>query len=306
MIGWELTAPSVAMTCEEAGSGMAEHEEERFGSQDPASAGEEGDSTEIGELAEPGSEGGPSILGLFLVPLMIVMVAMALVAAVYLLAADRPTIQEYARQLQSTNKTERWQAALSLIDTNRGSPDLVPILIEMAEASEEDQSLVRTNWNVSDMIRTPEEREVNLRWYATAALGSIGGERAEQKLLELLEDADGGVRLYAAHGLGRIGKAEFIGPLTHRLLNDEDKGVRTVAAYALGEMGAAEAQAALRQAFEKDAETDVRWNAAIALSRLGDESVRPTLEEMRRSDIPSVRMQANKALRLLDQRKAGG
>lgn len=292
---------------------MSDHEEQKTRPPAPGTAksadedmAEMGEGAELGELAEPGTEGGPSILGLFLVPLMIVMVAMALVAAVYLLAADRPTIQEYARQLQSPDKTERWQAALSLIDTNRGSPDLVPILIEMAEANEQDQSLVQTNWSVSDMIRTPEEREVNLRWYATAALGSIGGERAEEKLLELLKDEDGGVRLYAAHGLGRIGRAEFTGPLTERLLNDEDTGVRTVAAYALGEMGAEEARAALKQAFEEDAETDVRWNAAIALSRMGDESVRPALEDMRMSDLPSVRMQANRALRLLDQGKSGG
>jgi len=275
---------------------MAEAEEPTPGAPDASEGAPEDSLMTEEELAA----GGPSIVGLFLVPLMIVMVAMALVTAVYLLAADRPTIEEYARQLRSPDKAERWQA-LNLIDTNRGSPELVPILVEMAEATEDEQSLVQTNWNVSDMIRTPEEREVNLRWYATAALGAIGGERAEQKLLDLLDDKDGGVRLYAVHSLGRIGKPEFIGPMTDRLLNDEDKGVRTVAAYALGEMGAQEAKAGLRQAHENDPETDVRWNAAIALARMGEDSVKPTLEEMRFSDIPSVRTEANRAIRLLDR-----
>lgn len=279
---------------------MTDHPNEDPATPDPAV--ETGPVPEGAELPE----GGPSVVGLFLVPLMIVMVAMALAAAVWLLAVDRPTVEEYARQLRSPDKAERWQAALSLIDTNRGSPDLVPILIEMADAKADDQSLVHTNWNVSDMIRTPEEREVNLRWYAAAALGSIGGERAEAKLLELLSDTDGGVRLYAAHSLGRIGKPEFVGPLSQRLLNDSDAGVRTVSAYALGEMGAQDAMAALKQAYEKDAATDVKWNCAIALARLGDESVRPMLEELRISDDAQVRTQANKALRALDQRKAGG
>jgi HEAT repeat protein len=250
--------------------------------------------------------GGPSILGLFLVPLMIVLVAMALVAAVYLLSVDSPTAEEYARQLRSPDKAERWQAALSLLDTQRGSPDLVPILIEMAEATREDQNLVRTNWNVSDLIRTPEEREVNLRWYATAALGAIGGEQAERKLKELLRDEDGGVRLYAAHSLGRIGKPEFMPLLTDRLLNDSDAGVRAVAAYTLGELGDTGARAALAQAHEKDPEIDVRWNSAIALARMGDAAVRPTLEEMMRSDNAHVRTQARRALRTLGSGDAAG
>jgi HEAT repeat protein len=269
--------------------------------QGPAEPDEPDEPDEARDSELESLEGGPSIAGLFLVPLMIVLVAMALVSAIYLLAADRPTIEEYARQLRSPDKAERWQAALNLIDTNRGSADLVPILLEMTNATSDDQSLVQTNWSVSDMIRTPEEREVNLRWYATAALGSIGGERAEAKLLELLDDKDGGVRLYAVHSLGRIGKEEFVIPMTGRLLNDEDKGVRTVAAYALGEMRAEGAKAALKQAFENDPETDVQWNAAIALARLGDDSVRGALEEMRRSDIPSVRTEASRALRLLDR-----
>lgn len=271
----------------------------------PATSGDPAETAGDETAEEELPEGGPSVVGLFLVPLMIVLVAMALVTAVYLLAADRPTIEEYARQLRSPNKAERWQAALNLIDTNRGSPELVPILIEMAEATEDEQSLVQTNWSVSDMIRTPEEREVNLRWYATAALGSIGGERAEEKLLELIHDEDGGVRLYAVHSLGRIGKEEFITPLTDRLLNDEDKGVRTVAAYALGEMGAGQARAALTQAWKNDPETDVQWNAAIALARMGETSVKPTLMEMRMSEIPSVRTEANRAIRLLERHEAG-
>lgn len=246
-------------------------------------------------------DGGTSIVGFILIPLLIVMIGVGIVFLSFTLAQDRRSVEDYAREIRSPNKAERWQAVLDLVSSKRGSESLIPILIEMLDTPPEEQEMVQ--WAPPDLLKNPEEKKINLRWYATAALGTIGGARAEEKLLELLEDKDGGVRLYAVHAFGRIRNPEYVPKILERLKNDEDRGVRTVAAYALGEIADPQAKPALLEAYEEDGETDVRWNAAIALARLGEPSVRPTLELMEQSrDVnPSVRSEARKAIRLLDR-----
>jgi len=256
--------------------------------------------------AEEFAQSGSAILGFVLVPLLIVMVCVGIVWLFYQLSYDRRSIQDYSSQIRSANKSERWQAVLDLLDTNSGTTDLVPILIEMLETSPEDQSLSPTSWTSSDMLKRPEEKNVNLRWYATAALGKLGGERAEEKLVELITDADPGVRFYAIHSMARLGNPDFVPAMIERLNEDPDDGVRTVAAYALGEMRDGRAIESLKEAFSNDQAGDVVWNSAIALARFGDVSVRPALEAMAASGEPSVRIQARKALKVLDQYKASG
>lgn len=251
------------------------------------------------ELDHP--QGGTSVVGFILIPLVIVLIAVGIVWTFMMLAEDRRTVQDYAEQIRSDNKSERWQAVLDLVSSNRGSPDLVPILINMVEATPEEQELVQTGWDTTDLLKTPEERRINLRWYATAALGNIGGEQAEAKLVELLDDPDGGVRLYAVHGLARTGNTGYIPAIIHRLNTDEDAGVRAVAAYALGEVGDERGREPLLEAFRSDPATDVQWNAAIALARFGEQEARPMLDLMIQQGDPQVRTQARKALTTLDQ-----
>lgn len=255
------------------------------------------------EIEEAARSGG-AILGFVLIPLMIVMVCVGIVWVFYQLSYDRRTIQEYSTQIRSANKSERWQAVLDLLDTSRGTTDLVPILVEMLDTPPEDQSLRTSNWTSLDMLKRPEEKNVNLRWYAAAALGKLGGERAEEKLRELITDVDPGVRFYAVHSMARLGNSDFVPAIIERLSEDEDEGVRTVAAFALGEMADPRAIDSLKEAFASEEAGDVVWNSAVALARFGDESVRPALDAMSGSRNTSIRIQARKALTVLDQYKA--
>lgn len=246
-----------------------------------------------------------NFLGFVLVPAVLVMAAVGLVWFFLYLTADRRTFQDYSTQLRSADKAERWQAALDLVDSNRTSPELIPILIEILDAPNEEQKLIQTGWNPRDILRSPEEKEINLRWYATAALGSIGGPEATAKLIELTSDSDDGVRLYAVHGLARIRDPQAAPRLMEVLKSDEDGSVRATAAFALGEIADPQAVPALRTAHAEDLHIDVRWNAAIALARFEDESARPTLEAMIASpqSNASSRTEARNAIRILDRAK---
>ncbi|MBI1783757.1 HEAT repeat domain-containing protein [Candidatus Sumerlaeota bacterium] len=241
-----------------------------------------------------------SVVGFILVPAMLVVMVVGIGWVFWYLTYNPYSPQDYARLLKSENKSTRWQAALDMVETNRATKELVPILVEMAHAKAEDQAVVDTmNFDARDILKSPEERQVNLRWYAVAALAKIGGDRAFETLTELITDTDKGVRFYAAHGLGRLGKPESVAPLIERLGKDEDGGVRSAAAWALGEIGGAQAKEPLLAAFKGDTEKDVQWNAALALSRFGEASVQDVLVEMTKADNPHTRDQARRALMLL-------
>ncbi len=265
---------------------------------------------------------GSGVIGFVLFPLMIVIVLAGIVWLVQALALDDRTQADYIRQLKSPDRSVRWQAALDLVDTNKGSTDLVPLLIEMLDSSPEENVLAQSTWgSMRDMLSTPEEKELNLRWYLTAALSRIGGERAYDKLLELATDTDRGVRTYAVLGLATVDAglrahddSEARAILIDRLRADEDWGVRASAAFALGSFGATigdQAEADRRTDSENligiltvahggDENIDVRRNAAVSLARLGSPAGRETLDSMIRDETAHIRSQGRRALRLLD------
>jgi HEAT repeat protein len=127
---------------------------------------------------------------------------------------------------------------------------------------------------------TPGDRIARHR--AVAAAAELGGERARQLLIDLLDrddpddavrataarelakrfvgepgvtcalvealrDSCGGVRSWAAHGLGRSGNPTVVEPLT-RLLNDPYWFAQRSAVIALGDLGDASVLPALRDA----------------------------------------------------------
>lgn len=279
--------------------------------QPPEDAPEPEDAVSDGE--ETTDEGAPAeepipvtgFIGFVLVPLVIVLSIVGILWLGWYLTYDRKTVADYARELRSEDRTVRWQAALGLIETNQADESLLPVLEDMLATSDEDQSLQGVVWTTRDMLKTPEERKVNLRWYAAAALGKIGGERATLRLIELLKDPEDGVRFYSAHGLGRVRDPRAVPPLVEMLESDPDGGARAAAVWALGEIGAAsedaEAREAVARAHGADAETDVRWNAALALARFGDRDAIPTLREMMNSDNPNTRDQARRSLGRLER-----
>ncbi|GEM_PF-4624341 len=259
--------------------------------------------------AEPAAEGPPfqepprpaGPVGFIVVPAMIVILAAGIFWLFWMMAHERKSPRDYVLLLRDPDLGTRWKAALDLVQSSQTSPDLVPVLLEIIDSSDAEQELFTNSWDHSDLLRTREDIRISLRWYATAALGKIGGDRALRKLIELTGDRDKDVRFWAVHGLGRLRRPDATPPLIGVLQSDADWGVRAAAAYALGEIADPAAGEALRRAHEADADQDVRWNSAIALARFGDSTGRPTLEAMLRSDNPASRREAHKALRLLER-----
>lgn len=249
--------------------------------------------------AERGFTG--NLFGFILAPALMAMVAVGIGYTFYYLTYDRRSQMDYATLLRSERKTDRWQAALDLVDTNRGSPDLVPILIEMVDSSDESQMLAQKGWETGDLLKTTAERQINLRWFATAALGKIGGPNAYEKLLKLTSDKDDGVRMFAVQSLARIRNPESAPLIMELLINDKDWGVRAASAFALGELGDPKAIPALKKALETDANDDTKLNSAIALARLGDGSGKTRLEEGLKGPDAAIRQEARKALRLIEE-----
>lgn len=245
-----------------------------------------------------------NVVGFILVPAMLVLVIVGVMWLAWYLTYNPYSTQDYVRMLNSPNKSERWQAALDMIQTNKTNEELVPILIEMAHVSKDDQSVVETmSSDVREMLKTPEEKKVNLRWYAVAALAKIGGEEAYETLLESVTDPESGVRFYAVHGLGRIAKPESASVLIKALGEDSDFGVRAAAAWALGQIGNQEAIEPLRKAWQADANLDVRWNSALSLAKFGQQDVYDTLIEMSKADNAHTREQARQAMLMLNKMK---
>ena len=246
-----------------------------------------------------------SLLGIILVPAALVLIIVGIVAGFWMLTYDAMSIQDYAVMLRDPNKSIRWQAALDLISTNHASPELIPILKEMLESSDSEQTLqspievMRSGWTRVDALKTAEEMEVNLRWYATIALGTIPNTEAYEMLMELTGDRDKTVRLYAAFSLGRRGDPEAVDRIADLLQRDEDWGVRLASAWALGEIADPKAVPLLRTALQNDANEEVRWNCAIALARFRDFDAEPVLLEMIARGDPLARREARNALSLL-------
>lgn len=241
-----------------------------------------------------------NVLGFILVPAFIVMTILGIVYLFYLLTYEDLSVADYQRRLDSAIPAERWQAAIDLVQRNRTSPQLVPVLVEILESEPGEQNIESTAWASGDLLKSPEEKQVNLRWYAAHALGNMDGDQPFGILMKYAADQDAGVRFYAAHGLGRIRNPGAVDALVERLRTDEDDPVRTAAAWALGEIADPRAAEPLLEVWRSNPATDVRWNCALALSRFGVAEVRPTLDEMLKAENPHTRDQARQAIRLLE------
>lgn len=78
--------------------------------------------------------------------------------------------------------------------------------------------------------------------------------------------------MWAAKGLGDLGKIEAAGPLAHAMQHDEKNRVRAASAEALGKLRPENVEQLLRSALETDEDGGVRKIAGEALYSLGFES----------------------------------
>ena len=220
-----------------------------------------------------------SLLGQFvLIPLVIVLVAVAVFVLFGMVAAERRSAREYLTEIRTGSANRRWQAAYELSRELRHG------------AAAADANLVT---DIADTLAWAADEDPQVRRYLVTALGFLGDRRAVPALIEALDDPDADTRLWAAQALGTLGDRASLAALSG-CLADPDPAVRKQAAWSLGELGDTAAAPALRSALA-DAVDDVRWNAALALARLADpagaEVIGVMLERSHLTRVPGIRPQ---------------
>ena len=205
-----------------------------------------------------------AFFGLFLVPLLVVLVCVGVFVGFGWLAYDKQEVGDYLNDLRSGWKPRRAQAAYELAKVLIADPQA---LAGSPETREE----------LRDLFTTAEDREIQR--YLALVLGYTRDPAAVPLLTAALEsETDSQSRIYLLWALGANGDAGSLPALTSALA-EEDAGIRKTAAYALGELGDPSVIPRLEPLLG-DGTADVRWNAALALARLGSDAAVPELERM--------------------------
>jgi HEAT repeat protein len=204
-----------------------------------------------------------TFIGLFLVPLLVVLICVAVFVGFGWIAYDHSSAEDYLNDLKSGWRPRRAQAAYELSKVLVADPHA---LDEVPGAKEE----VRRLFSDSD--------DAEMQRYLALIMGYTQDPAALPILEEALADPDSETRIYALWALGTLGDPGAV-PALSRALQDPDPGIRKTAAFSLGELGLAAGIDPLMPLLE-DGVADVRWNAALSLSRLGSYAGVPVLEQM--------------------------
>ena len=208
-------------------------------------------------------------LGLFVVPLLVVLASVGVFLGFGWLAYDGSEVGDFVNDLSHGWKPRRTQAAY----------ELSKILLADPQALTGDpaaQSKVRNLFTESD--------DEAIRRYLALVLGYTGDREAVPALVDAAEGEDPQLRIYALWALGVMGDLRGEQQLI-AALNDTDPGVRKIAAHALGEIRTPAATEALVAALG-DGTADVRWNAAATLAVQGsDAGLRVLLEMVDRDQV---------------------
>lgn len=202
-------------------------------------------------------------LGLFVVPLLVVLLCVGVFVGFGWIAYDRQTITDYLNDLQSGWKPRRAQAAYELSKILLADPDA------LREEPGAQAELRRLFAAADDEV---------LRRYLALVLGRARDSEAAPILAGALAGADAQSRVYFLLALGETGDPRASSPLLEALA-DGDPGIRKTAAFSLGALGDSIAVGALEPLLA-DPVADVRWNSALALARLGSAAGVGVLREM--------------------------
>lgn len=214
--------------------------------------------------AEPTGDGPlRTFVGLFFVPLMVVLLCVAVFIGFGWIAYDHQTTSDYLNDLHSGWRPRRAQAAY----------ELSKILIADPAALDEDPGARAELRNLFEQADKGE-----MKRYLALVLGYTRDRESTSLLIEAVSDEDSETRIYALMALGTMGDPAAESTLIEAL-SDPDPGIRKTAAHALGELGIESAGPPLASLLG-DSVADVRWNAALSLSRLGSHAGVPVLLEM--------------------------
>ena len=192
----------------------------------------------------------------FLIPLAVVAVVVAIYGGFRMMVADERTPGEYLNDIRAGGQDRRWPAAFELArlmaepDTETLFPDLAPALVQAFVDSKGDDPRIRR--------------------YLALAIGRLQSPPAETitTLIEGLDDPDGETVISVLWALASFGD-EAAAQRVADMYQSPDSGVRKMSVYALGVMPDDGSYTTLRAALD-DPVPDVQWNAALALARNGD------------------------------------
>jgi HEAT repeat protein len=203
-------------------------------------------------------------LKLFIIPALIVLVALGIFFLGTLAVQHPKSAQQYLEELKSDSTSRRWQAAYELSR-----------MLNQGEKIEFDQNLR------AELVKTFAESgkdDPRVREYLALVLGRLKESSAVTALAEATKDGSNDVRIYSLWALGNI-EDEAGGPAALAALSDPDMGVQRMAVGALSALRYAPAKSALA-ANLKSMNAGLRFDSAVALARLKDDRSVPVLMEM--------------------------
>jgi predicted NACHT family NTPase len=239
--------------------------------------------------------------------------------------SDRKRAIAALTKLIRTSEAEeiRWQAAYSLEEIGKGSPDAIAALTELIRTSKNEdiqlqaaKSLGKIDEGNPDAIayltelsRTPEN--VDIRLQAAEYLGKIDKSNLDAiaALTELIRTSKNEyIRWQAADKLGKIdeGNPDSIAALTELIRTSENEYIRWQAADSLGKIdeGNPDSIAALTELIRTSENEYIRWQAAYSLwkiDELNPDSIATLTELIRTSEDESIRQRAAESLGKIDE-----
>jgi HEAT repeat protein len=220
-------------------------------------------SSESGPLYAP-ETGFSLFVKLFIVPAIIVLVALGIFYLGTMALQHPKTAEQYLEELKSDNTSRRWQSAYELSR-----------MLNQNENIQFDQTLRDQLVQVFGDAKTDDPR---LREYLALVLGRLKEKSAVPVLSAAIHDDNTDVRIYSLWALGNIEDPKG-GEAALSAINDSDETVQRMAVGALSSMRYGPAKFALEKNLESTHQA-LRYDSAVALARLKDEKAVPTLLEM--------------------------
>jgi quinoprotein glucose dehydrogenase len=203
---------------------------------------------------------------------------------------DRCSTDELAPLLAHADMRVRQEAQFAL--AARGD-DGSRTFVEIARRAQNLSARLHAIWGLGQLARNKSARqspglshslgpllddpEPEVRAQSAKVLGDAREAAAFKRLAALLGDANPRVRFFAAMALGKLGRAEAVGPILEMLRSTGDSDPYLRHAGVMGLVGSGDVPALMRAA--ADHSPAVRMGVLLALRRLGDAAVARFLED---------------------------
>lgn len=220
-------------------------------------------SPESGPLYAP-ETGFSLFVKLFIVPAVIVLVALGIFFLGTMALQHPKTAEQYLEELKSDNTSRRWQSAYELSR-----------MLNQNENIQFDQDL---RVQLVQVFSDAKNDDPRLREYLALVLGRLKEKAAIPVLSSAVHDDSPDVKIYSLWALGNIEDPQG-GEAALAALSDTDETVQRMAVGALSAMRYEPAKFALEKNLESSDQA-LRYDSAVALARIKDEKAVPTLLEM--------------------------